>query len=81
MSEEKKEMTRDEQVKWFTQQIEMAKLSYDLANYHSLKIQADAKRFEAMAVIARFSAPATKPTEENDLVGNKSTGEGNSKTK
>jgi hypothetical protein len=59
------EPTREEILKWYDDQIEIAKKRFELTKLQSDTVQAEALRIEAMAVIARFNTPHEEGEETN----------------
>ena len=55
-----KQPTREELVKWYEEQIEMATLRHKLTTLQSETVQAEALRYEAMAVIAKYQGQGQK---------------------
>ncbi|NBP67448.1 MAG: hypothetical protein EBR30_03655 [Cytophagia bacterium] len=53
------EPTRDEVIAWYKSQIELAQLRATLAEYQSKAVQEEARRLQALAVIAQLT-PATE---------------------
>ena len=58
--------SREEIIKWYDDQIEIAGRRHKLTVLQSETVQAEAMRLEALAVIARFRQPEQAPEEEND---------------
>jgi hypothetical protein len=65
--EPQKEMSREEIIKWYDDQIEIAEKRHKLTTLQSETVQAEALRLEALAVIARFRGRS--PQEQNDGEG------------
>jgi hypothetical protein len=65
--EPQKEMSREEIIKWYDDQIEIAEKRHKLTTLQSETVQAEALRLEALAVIARFRGQS--PQEQNDGEG------------
>lgn len=59
------EPTRDEVIAWYKSQIELAQLRATLAEYQSKAVQEEARRLQALAVIAQL-APTTTEDENSD---------------
>lgn len=56
---------RQDVIKWYKDQIQMAKLRHELTVLQSETVQAEAMRLEAMAVMAKFKGEKS-PQEQND---------------
>lgn len=54
------EPTRDEVIAWYKSQIELAQLRATLAEYQSKAVQEEARRLQALAVIAQLTPTATE---------------------
>jgi len=52
-----REPTKEEVIAWYKEQIELAKLRHELAELQSKAVQEEAKRLQAMAIIAQFKTP------------------------
>lgn len=59
------EPTMEEILKWYDDQIKIAKKRFELTKLQSDTVQAEALRMEAMAVIARFKTPNEEGEETN----------------
>jgi len=59
------EPTRDEVIAWYKSQIELAQLRATLAEYQSKAVQEEARRLQALAVIAQLT-PTTTEDENSD---------------
>lgn len=60
---------RQDVIKWYKEQIQMAKLRHELTVLQSETVQAEAMRLEAMAVMAKFKSTSNgekSPQEQND---------------
>lgn len=58
------EPTRDEVIAWYKSQIELAQLRATLAEYQSKAVQEEARRLQALTVIAQLT-PTTATEDEN----------------
>lgn len=63
--------SREEIIKWYDDQIEIAERRHRLTVLQSETVQAEAMRLEALAVIARYRQPQA-PKEQNDGDGDQS---------
>jgi hypothetical protein len=61
-----KEVTRDEVVAWYKDQIELATLRADLAEQQSRAAKSDAERIQATMFIAQAQAAGKAPNEEDE---------------
>lgn len=52
--EEKKELTRDEVIKWYKDEIEIATLRRDLSVLQAEAVEAEAKRYQAAMMIGQI---------------------------
>lgn len=56
-NQEDREPTKEEVIAWYKEQIELAKLRHELAELQSKAVQEEAKRLQAMVIIAQFKTP------------------------
>jgi len=77
--ESSEKMSKEQIKKWYKDQIEMVSLRHELTRLQSETIQFEAKRFEAIATIGRFTQQpeemAKSPQKKNDPDSEKLDGE------
>lgn len=56
-NQEDREPTKEEVIAWYKEHIELAELRHKLAELQSKAVQEEAKRLQAMAIIAQFKTP------------------------
>lgn len=61
-----KEVTRDEVVAWYKDQIELSTLRADLAEQQARAAKSDAERMQATMFIAQAQAAGAAPKDEED---------------
>ena len=69
MSEEKKELTREEIIVWYKDQIEIASLRADLAEQQARAVRHESERLQHAVVIANIK------TASNEIMSNESENE------
>ena len=61
-----KEVTRDEVIVWYKEQIELAALRADLAEHQARAAESDAKRMQATMFMAQAQAAGKAPKDEEE---------------
>jgi hypothetical protein len=60
------EPTRDEVIAWYKSQIELAQLRATLAEYQSKAVQEEARRLQALVIIANLTNTTTEEESPNE---------------
>lgn len=66
MSEEKKELTREEVINWYKDQIEIATLRADLAEQQARAVRHESERLQHAVMIANIKTASQNITEEDE---------------